>query len=98
MKSNRVVGEYRERCGTLVWKCVAKQQEPLTAYGIARRIGFTPQWVNKVLVRKWFLGHVAYKVVAYGRGEKRVWLEANKAREVAEKEAGWVFAYDGWLL
>lgn len=80
-----------------IYDILVNQGQELTAYQLARKVGCTPQHVNRMLAKKWAYGSVTYRVVVSGRGEKRVWGSIYKA-ENRQDDFNWVCAYERTLV
>lgn len=83
-------GRYsHERCETacVFWIRAFDHFGYPTAYEIAKSSGFTPQHVNRTLVKLFAKGMVGYKVEKSRNGEKRQWCYAPSH-----------FLEDGWEM
>lgn len=98
MSKKVTVGQGSTTCRNEIAKYMRTQCSGVTAYKIARKTGYTPQWVNKVLCQMWASGLYAYRVVPYGRGEKREWIFAYSDEGQKAKGDEWVFAYSDRLI
>lgn len=98
MSKKIVVGQGGRNCRNEIARYLRNQCEGQTSYKIARKIGYTPQWVNKKLKEMWAGGFIVYRIVETGRGEKREWIFGYDEDGRKVKGDEWVFAYEEKLL
>lgn len=73
-------------CKMAIWDILVGNGRQLTAYGLARRTGFTARHCQRTLEKMYAFGTVAYRESKRGKVAKRVWASVYTKEAVPDYE------------
>jgi hypothetical protein len=88
IKENDMRGDKRQNIIDVLYYSPRGIMDGLTSYEIAKKIGASPQYTNRVLKSLFSLGMIAFMETPYNNTVRRYWTTTNRAKSINKKWSG----------